>query len=209
MNAAFQPMLTPESSLGAKYSFDIDLASGLTDDQSEQLSDMLRVHADLRTLVLFKRKLDTLIREEATVAAREPRACSEGTDFLAIVAKNHKKPRSQSGGRPMNRRQSFRVPGHLAFDVYLGHARLGRFWTHNVSQEGMFLGTSSPKGLTGGVLDLRFHADGSEHRLRGIVVHQASGKGVGIQLAYWRKDDRPSHLAYLRVVGALYDRRAT
>jgi len=108
----------------------------------------------------------------------------------------------------LNRRRSARVPVHLAFDVYLRQARLGTFWTQNVSQEGLFLGTSSPGRFASGVLDLRFLADGSEHRLRGIAVHQAPGKGVGVQIAYWRKDDRLAHQAYLGVIGAMSDRRA-
>jgi hypothetical protein len=28
-------------------------------------------------------------------------------------------------------------------------------------------------------------------------VHKIRAKGIGIQLAYWRKGDRPAHLAYL------------
>jgi hypothetical protein len=108
----------------------------------------------------------------------------------------------------LNRRRSSRVPVHLAFDVYLRHARLGRFWTRNVSQEGLFLGTSSPGHFPSGVLDLLFHADGSEHRLRGIAVHKTPGQGVGVQIAYWRKDDHRAHQAYLGVIGAISDRRA-
>ena len=108
----------------------------------------------------------------------------------------------------MNRRRSSRVPVYLAFDVYLRHAHLGRFWTQNVSQEGLFLGTSSLGQLAGGVLDLLFHADGSEHRLRGIAVHQTPGKGVGVQIAYWRKDDRLAHQAYLSIIGSISHRRA-
>jgi hypothetical protein len=105
-------------------------------------------------------------------------------------------------------RRSPRIPVHLIFDVYLRHSRLGRFWSQNVSQEGLFLGTRTPESFAGGVLDLVFHADGSEHRLRGIAVHQAPGKGVGIQIAYWRKDDRLAHQAYLSVIGSVDDRRA-
>lgn len=103
----------------------------------------------------------------------------------------------------MNRRRTYRVDVQLGFDVYLRHADLGRFWTQNVSQEGLFLGTSSPGCFTGGILDLLFCADGSEHRLKGIVVHQTPGKGVGVQIAYWRNDDRLAHLAYLRVIEAI------
>jgi hypothetical protein len=108
----------------------------------------------------------------------------------------------------MECRRSPRVPVHLALDVYLHHTRLGRFSTRNVSQEGLFLDTPSPEVSAGGLLDLVFHADGSEHRLRGIAVHQTPGKGVGIQIAYWRKDDRRAHLAYLGIIASFDDRRA-
>lgn len=204
-NDAFPSMPRPESSLGVNYSFDMDLTNGLTDEQVEQLSDMLRADADLQTLVRVRRQLDTLVGVEKTEAARG----------LAVTAgKGASEParptasQSHSGGPPQNRRRSCRVPVRLAFDVCLGRERLGRYWTHNVSQEGIFLGTSSPSCFTRCILDLLFDADGSEHRLRGIVVHQAPGRGVGVQLAYWRKGDRLAHLAYLRLIDAISEQRA-
>jgi hypothetical protein len=59
------------------------------------------------------------------------------------------------------------------------------------------LSTGSAEGFDNAILELRFRAKGMDHCLRGVVVHQIRGKGVGIQLAYWRKGDRSAHLAYL------------
>lgn len=195
----------PESSRSGNYAFDMDPTSRLTDEQVEQLSAMLRLHADLRTLVRVRRQLDTLIGVERTEAV------GELARTLGNAAGEPVQPtvrESANDGLPPNRRQSYRVPVRVAFDVYLGGVRLGRYWTQNASQEGLFLGTSSPNCFRRRVLDLLFHADGSEHRLRGIVVHQAPGRGVGVQLAYWRKGDRQAHLAYLRVIDAMSDQRA-
>ena len=204
-NDAFPLTWPPESSVRVNYSFDMDLTSGLTDEQVEQLSDMLRVYADLRTLARVRRQLDTLVGVEKTEAAR---GLARMAEKAASEPARPTAPQSRGGDPPQNRRRSCRIPVRLAFDVYLGRVRLGRYWTHNVSQGGLFLGTPSPGCFTRGVLDLLFYADGSEHRLRGIVVHQAPGRGVGIQLAYWRKGDRPAHQVYLRVIDAISDQRA-
>ena len=195
----------PESSRSVNYAFDMDATRGLTDEQVEQLSAMLRLHADPRTLVRVRRQLDTLIGVDRAEAV------GELARTLGNAAGEPVQPtarESADGGPPPNRRQSYRVPVRVAFDVYLGGVRLGRYWTQNASQEGLFLGTSSANCFSRRVLDLLFHADGSEHRLRGIVVHQAPGRGVGVQLAYWRKGDRQAHLAYLRAIDAMSDQRA-
>ena len=97
----------------------------------------------------------------------------------------------------MNRRRSARTAACLPFDVYCHSRRLGRFWTRNVSQEGLFLSTGSIEGFNNAILELRFRSKGLHHCLRGVVVQQIRGKGVGIQLSYWRRDARPAHLAYL------------
>jgi len=93
-----------------------------------------------------------------------------------------------------------RVPTRLPFDVYDRTRHLGRFWTCNVSQEGLFLKTVATDCLRG-ILDLRFQADGLEHRLRGVVVHRVHEQGVGLQLAFWRNGDRVAHKAYLQISG--------
>jgi len=99
----------------------------------------------------------------------------------------------------MNRRRSKRAPARVPFDLYCRARRLGRFWTSNLSQEGLFLHTGAIERLDAAILDLRFRANGAEYRLRGIVVHQIQGQGIGIQLAYWRTGDRPAHAAYLQL----------
>ena len=195
----------PESSRSVNYAFDMGATRGLTDEQVEQLSAMLRLHADLRTLVRVRRQLDTLIGVERGEAARE---LARTVGKAAGEPARPTAPQTHGVGPSLNRRQSCRVPVRVDFDVYLGRVRLGRYWTQNASQEGLFLGTSSPNCFTRCVLDLLFHADGSEHRLRGIVVHQAPGRGVGVQLAYWRKGDRQAHLAYLRAIDVMSDPRA-
>ena len=97
----------------------------------------------------------------------------------------------------MNRRRSERRTACLPFDVSCRGRPLGRFWTRNLSQEGLFLSTGSREGFDEAILDLRFQVAGVEHCLRGIVVHRIQGQGVGIQLAYWREKSRAAHSAYL------------
>jgi len=100
----------------------------------------------------------------------------------------------------MNRRRNERTTQRVPFDVYYRARRLGRFWTCNVSQEGLFLSTGSVECLSGAILDLRFQVEAQEQKLRGVVVHHVKGRGVGIQLAYWRAGDRLSHREYLRLI---------
>lgn len=100
----------------------------------------------------------------------------------------------------MNRRHRERTTACVPFDVYFQARRLGRFWTCNVGQEGLFLNTGLLECFSGAILELRFQAEAKEHSLRGIVVHQVQGQGVGVQLAYWRTRNRLSHLAYLRFI---------
>lgn len=100
----------------------------------------------------------------------------------------------------MEQRRSLRTAARLPFELYAGGRSLGRFWSGNVSQEGLFLETTSPEALASGILGLRFEAGGSRHDLRGRVVYRVPGEGIGIQLAYWRNGDRPAHQAYLRAI---------
>ncbi len=97
----------------------------------------------------------------------------------------------------MNRRRSECRVACLPFDVYCRARPLGRFWTNNLSQEGLFLSTVSDQDLDGAILDLHFQVAGVEHCLRGIVADRIQGQGVWIQLAYWRKGSRAAHSAYL------------
>ncbi len=99
-----------------------------------------------------------------------------------------------------NLRRSTRVPVSIPFEVYDLTRRMGRYWSSNASQEGVFLKARAPDRLSG-ILDLRFQAEGREHRLRGVVVHRESKRGVGVQLAYWRKADQASHKAYMEISG--------
>lgn len=96
----------------------------------------------------------------------------------------------------MDHRRSERITARVPFDVYCRTHRLGRFWTQDLSQEGLFLTGVSIESRNDAILELRFEAKGVEHSFRGIVVHHRRGQGVGIQLAYWRMDDRLAHLAY-------------
>jgi hypothetical protein len=97
----------------------------------------------------------------------------------------------------MNRRRSERRTACLPFDVFCRGRPLGRFWTRNLSQEGLFLSTGSREGFDEVILDLRFQVAGVEHCLRGIVADRIQGQGVWIQLAYWREESRAAHSAYL------------
>jgi hypothetical protein len=100
----------------------------------------------------------------------------------------------------LERRRSPRASARLPFELYAGGRSIGRFWSGNVSQEGLFLETTSPDALASGILGLRFEAGGSDHDLRGRVVYRVPGEGIGIQLAYWRSGDRLAHQAYLRAI---------
>jgi hypothetical protein len=97
----------------------------------------------------------------------------------------------------MNRRRSERRVACLPFDVYSRARPLGRFWTSNLSQEGLFLNTASDQDLDDAILDLHFQVAGVEHCLRGIVADRIQGQGVWIELAYWRAGSRAAHSAYL------------
>lgn len=101
---------------------------------------------------------------------------------------------------PRERRRSERVPISLAFDVYDRCRYLGRFWTRDVSQEGLFLKAPFTECLERTILSLRFCADGVERCLRGTAVHGIPGQGVGIQLAFWRLSDHADHCAFRQLV---------
>lgn len=101
---------------------------------------------------------------------------------------------------PRERRRSERVPVSLAFDVYDRCRYLGRFWTRDVSQEGLFLNAKCADTMRNTILSLRFCADGVERCLRGTAVHGVPGEGVGIQLAFWRQRDHADHCAYRQLI---------
>ena len=100
----------------------------------------------------------------------------------------------------MERRRRVRVALRLAFEVFSRDRYLGRFWTRDVSQEGLFLEVNDPEGLSGTLLSLCFRAAGVEHRLRGIAIRKVQGKGVGIQLAFWRQADDDAFAAYRKLI---------
>jgi hypothetical protein len=101
----------------------------------------------------------------------------------------------------MERRHRGRIPLCLAFDVSDGGRYLGRFWTRDVSQEGLFLKADDPDCLSDRILSLRFHADGVERCLRGIAIRRVQGQGVGIQIAFWRHGDDEAYAAYRQLIG--------
>jgi hypothetical protein len=98
------------------------------------------------------------------------------------------------------RRRRERFPLSLAFDVFGGGRYLGRFWSRDVSQEGLFLMAADPDCLSGTILSLRFRADGVEHRLRGTAIRRVQGQGVGIALAFWRHGDDDAYAAYRKLL---------
>ncbi len=98
------------------------------------------------------------------------------------------------------RRRTERLPIRVAFDVYDRCRYLGRFWTRDLSQEGLFLHTESAEPLWRTILSLRFCANGVERCLRGTAVHGIPGEGVGIQLAFWRPSDHADHCAYRQLI---------
>jgi hypothetical protein len=100
----------------------------------------------------------------------------------------------------MERRRCERVPVCLAFDVFGGGRYLGRFWSRDVSQEGLFLKADDPDRLSGTILSLRFQTNGVEHRLRGIALRRVQGQGAGIQLAFWRHADDDAYAAYRKLI---------
>lgn len=109
-------------------------------------------------------------------------------------AQSHRQP------APSERRRSERVAVSLAFDVYDRCRYLGRFWTRDVSQEGLFLKAPFTEYLERTILSLRFCADGVERCLRGTAVHGIPGQGVGIQLAFWRPSDHADHCAFRQLI---------
>jgi hypothetical protein len=88
----------------------------------------------------------------------------------------------------------------LTFDVYGGNRYLGRFWSRDVSQEGLFLKADDPDCLSGTILSLRFLAGGGEYRLRGTAIRRVQGQGAGIQLAFWRHADDDAYAAYRKLI---------
>ncbi|MGE5154896.1 MAG: PilZ domain-containing protein [Bdellovibrio bacteriovorus] len=107
------------------------------------------------------------------------------------------------GRRPTlfsERRRTERIPVRLAFDVYDRGRYLGRFWTRDVSPEGLFLHTEAPESLRRTILSLRFCADGVQRCLRGTAVHAIPGEGVGVQIAVWRQAGRADHYAYHQLI---------
>jgi hypothetical protein len=100
----------------------------------------------------------------------------------------------------MERRRRERIPMCLAFDVFDRRRYLGRFWTRDVSQEGVFLKADDPKRLSDRIVRLRFQAHGVEHCLRGIAIRRVPGQGAGIQLAFWRDGDDDAYAAYRKLI---------
>ena len=100
------------------------------------------------------------------------------------------------------RRRSARLPLRLAVEVYDASHHLGRFWTHDVSQEGMFLKLDRTDLLRRTILRLGFDAQGVTCFLRGAPVREIRGEGVGIQLAFWRHGDEAAHAAYRELIAA-------
>lgn len=98
------------------------------------------------------------------------------------------------------RRRTGRVQVRLAFDVYERERYLGRFWSRDLSQEGLFLETGTAAPLLRRILSLHFRADGVERQVRGTTIHEVPGAGVGIQLAFWRSDDQADQSAYRRLI---------
>lgn len=100
----------------------------------------------------------------------------------------------------MERRRCERVPVCLAFDVFGVGRYLGRFWSRDVSQEGLFLKAADSDRLSGTILSLRFQTGGVEHRLRGTAIRRVQGQGAGIQLAFWRHADDDAYAAYRKLI---------
>ncbi len=105
-------------------------------------------------------------------------------------------------GVARERRRSTRLPLRLAVEVYDSSRHLGRFWTHDVSQEGMFLNLDRTDLLRRTILRLAFDAEGVTCFLRGAAVREIRGEGVGIQLAFWRHGDEAAHAAYRELIAA-------
>lgn len=105
-------------------------------------------------------------------------------------------------GVARERRRSARIPLRLAVEAYDASHYLGRFWTHDVSQEGVFLRTDRTDRLRGTILRLWFETDGVACSLRGAAVREVEGQGVGVQLAYCRPGDEAAHAAYRKLIAA-------
>jgi len=88
----------------------------------------------------------------------------------------------------------------LAFDVFDGGPHLGRSWTRDVSQEGLFLKAADLDCLSDTILGLRFQADAVERRLRDIAMRRVQGQSAGIQLAFWRHADDDAYAAYRKLI---------
>jgi hypothetical protein len=100
----------------------------------------------------------------------------------------------------MECRRRERIALRLAFDVFGGGRYLGRFWSRDVSQEGLFLKAPDPDCLSGTILSMRFQTGGVEHRLRGTAIRRVQGQGAGIQLAFWRHGDDEAYAAYRKLI---------
>lgn len=101
---------------------------------------------------------------------------------------------------PRDRRRSARIRLRLALDVYDPNQFLGRYWTADLSQEGLFLNADRTDHLTNTILRLGFDADDGAFCLRGAAVREVRGQGVGVQLAFWRRGDGSAHAAYRRLI---------
>lgn len=101
---------------------------------------------------------------------------------------------------PRDRRRSARIRLCLALEVYDPNRFLGRYWTADMSQEGLFLYADRMDHLTNTILRLRFDADDGAFCLRGAAVREVQGQGVGVQLAFWRRGDGSAHAAYRRLM---------
>lgn len=99
-----------------------------------------------------------------------------------------------------DRRRSARIGLRLALDVYDPNQFLGRYWTADLSQEGLFLRADRADHLTNTILRLRFEADDGPFCLRGAAVREVRGQGVGVQLAFWRRGDGSAHSAYRHLI---------
>ena len=98
-----------------------------------------------------------------------------------------------------DRRRSTRTALRVAVKVYDSRRFLGRYWTGDLSQEGLFLHADRTDHLTNTILRLRFADDGA-FCLRGAAVREVRGQGVGVQLAFWRRGDDSAHAAYRQLI---------
>jgi hypothetical protein len=114
------------------------------------------------------------------------------------------RPQYEPDHRPiyLERRQSGRIALRLAFDVYDRSRYLGRYWSRDVSYDGLFLEADDAEPLEHTILNLHFTAEGMERCLQGIAVRAVRGEGIGVQLAVWRAADRTAYTAFQRAISA-------